>query len=157
VEYPLTSIKCGDDEMAGMWVSIGYRSKDRKQHVLHVVGGEEKSAQPVGRTLVPIYFERDDQSLSCYEAADKISVTERSVALTLNKNGRVSLELPKTVELVSEKPGRDFKKARMMFLEMQKRHSGEVIHVANQTVQRTGASRSARKTKRTSSAAGSRR
>jgi hypothetical protein len=157
MEYPLISIKCGDDEMAGMWVSIGYRSKDREQHVLHIVGGEEKSAQPVGRTLVPIYFERDDQSLSCYEAADKISVTERSVVLTLNKNGRVSLDLPKSVEFVSEKPGREFKKAKTMFLEMQKRHSGEVIHVANQTVQRTGASRSGRKTKRTSSAAGSRR
>lgn len=157
MEYPITSIKCGDDEMAGMWVSIGYRSKDREQHVLHIVGGEERDAQPVGRTLVPIYFERDDQSLSCYEGADKIFVTERSVALTLNKNGRVCLELPKTVELVSEKPGRDFKRARMMFLEMQKRHTGEVIRVANKTVQRAGASRSARRPKRTSSAAGSRR
>jgi hypothetical protein len=137
MKYPLTSIKCGDDEMAGMWVSIGYRSKNREQHVLHIVGGEEKGAQPAGRTLVPIYFERDDQSLSCYEAADKVSVSERSVALTLNKNGRVSLELPKAVEFVSEKPGRAFKKAVMMFLEMQKRHSGEVIHVANKRMERT--------------------
>jgi hypothetical protein len=157
MRYSLTSIKCGNDKMAGMWVSIGYRSKDRHEHVLHIVGGEEKSAQPVGRTLVPIYFERDDQSLSCYEAADNILVTEKSVVLTLNKNGRVSLELPKTVELVSEKAGRDFKKARTMFMEMQKRHSGEVIHVANWTVQRTGASRSARKKDQTSSAAGSHR
>src|SRR5262245_52958607 len=157
MEYPITSIKCGDDEMAGMWVSIGYRSKDQEQHVLHIVGGEEKSARPVGRTLVPIYFERDDQSLSAYEAADKISVMEKSVALTLNKNGRVSLELPKTVDFVSEKPGRDFKKARLMFLEMQKRHAGEVIHVANQTVQRTGARRANRKAKGTPPAAGSRR
>jgi hypothetical protein len=55
--------------------------------------------------------------------------------------------------LVSEKPGVDFKKARMMFSEMRKRHSGEVIEMANKTLQRTGASRSARKTKRASSAA----
>jgi hypothetical protein len=156
MQYHIAQIKCGDDT-AGMWVGIRYRSKDGESHDLYIVGGEETSAQPVGRTLVPIYFERDDQSLSCYEAADKISVTERSVALTLNRNGRVSLELPRTVEFLSEKPGGDFKKARMMFMEMQKRHSGEVIHVANQTVQRTGASRSAGKTKRTSSAAGSRR
>jgi hypothetical protein len=67
--------------------------------------------------------------LSCYEAADKISVTESSVALTLNKNGQVSLELPKLVEFVSEKPGRDFQKAKTMFTEMKKRHSGGVIHV----------------------------
>jgi hypothetical protein len=44
----------------------------------------------------------------------------------------------------------------MMFSEMRKRHTGEVIQIAK-TVQRTGASRSRRKRKRTSSAAGSRR
>jgi hypothetical protein len=127
--YSLTSIKCGNDKMAGMWVSIGYRSKDGEQHALHIVGGEETSAQPVGRRLVPIYFERDDQSLSCYEAADKITVGEKSVALALNQNGQVSLELPKVVEFIAEKAGRDFKSARAMFIEMHERHSGEVIHV----------------------------
>ncbi len=129
MQYPLTSIKCGDDPMAGMWISVGYRTKDGEQHVLHIVGGEETSAKPVGRTLVPIYFERDDQSLSCYEAADKIAVTGSSIAVTLNKNGRVSLELPKSVEFVVEKAGRDFKRAKAMFSAMQKRHSGEVIEV----------------------------
>jgi hypothetical protein len=128
MQYPLTSIKCGDD-VAGMWISIGYRSKDGEQHMLHIVGGEETRVQPVGRTLLPIYFERDDQSLSCYEAADKIKVSARAIELTLNKNGRVSLELPKTVELVAEKPGRDFKKAQTMFSRMKDRHGGEVIHI----------------------------
>ena len=115
--------------MAGMWVSIGYRTKDKEQHVLHIVGGEETTAQPVGRTLVPIYFERDDQSLSCYEAAERIAVASRSVALTLSRNGQVSLELPRIVEFVAEKAGRDFKRARTMFAAMQKRHGGKVIHV----------------------------
>jgi hypothetical protein len=128
MQYPLTSIKCGDDN-AGMWISIGYRSKDGEQHMLHVVGGEETSIQPVGRTLVPIYFERDDQSLSCYEAADKISVRARAIELTLNRNGRVSLELPTTVTFVVDKPGGDFKKAKTMFGRMKKRQGGEVIHV----------------------------
>src|SRR6266550_1376827 len=101
MQYPLTSIRCGDDN-AGMWVSIGYRSKDGEPHMLHIVGGEETSAQPVGRSLVPIYFERDDQSLSCYEGADRISVTDRSVVLTLSKNGRDSLELPKRSSLLRQ-------------------------------------------------------
>ena len=129
MKYPLTSIKCGDDKVAGMWVSIGYRTKDGEQHVLHIVGGEQADAQPAGRMPVPIYFERDDQSLSCYAGAEKILVTERSVTVTLNKNGKDSLELPKTVEFAAEKPGRDFKKARAIFAEMKKRHSGEIIHV----------------------------
>lgn len=119
--------------MAGMWVSIGYRTKDKDQHVLHIVGGEEAAAMPVGRALLPIYFERDDQSLSCYEAAEKISVTGNSVTLTLNRNGRVSLELPKIVEFVPGKVGTDFKKARAMFIAMQKRHGGGVIDVAGLT------------------------
>lgn len=129
MKYPLTSIKCGNDTIAGMWVSIGYRSKDGKRHVLHIVGGEETNSQPVGRTLVPIYFERDDQSLSCYEGADKILVKDSSVAVFLNKNGQVSLELPKTIEFVAKKASRDFKKARTMFTDMKQRHSGGIIHV----------------------------
>src|SRR5882672_8037581 len=100
MKYPLTSIKRGDDN-AGMWVSIGYRSKDGELHVLHIVGGEETSAKPVGRSLVPVYFERDDQMLSCYEGADRILVGGSSLTLTLNKNGRDSLELPTTVEFVA--------------------------------------------------------
>ena len=111
-----------------MWVSIGYRSKDGAQHMLHIVGGEERSALPVGRSLVPIYFERDDQVLNCYEGADKISVTDRSVTLTLNKNGRNSLELPNIVEFTVAKPSRDFKQAKTMLAEMKNRQGGEVIH-----------------------------
>lgn len=126
----LTSIKCGDDKLAGMWISIGYRSKDGEQHAMHIVAGEKTGAQPVGRTPVPIYFERDDQSLSCYAAADKISVAGSSVTLTLNKNGRDSLELPGTVEFHAEQPSADFESARTIFTEMKKRHGGEVIHVA---------------------------
>ncbi len=113
-----------------MWVGIRYRSKDGEQHALYIVGGEETGTQPVGRSLVPIYFERDDQSLSCYGGADKIMVTGNSAKLMLNQNGRDSLELPKTVEFLAEKAGKDFKKARIMFMEMKKRHTGEVIHVA---------------------------
>jgi hypothetical protein len=129
MKYHLTGIKCGNSEMAGMWVGIGYRTKEGKLHALYIVGGEETSVQPTGRTLVPIYFERDDQSLSCYEGADKILVRDKSVVLTLNKNGRNSLELPKMIEFVAVKPGRDFLKARKMFTEMKKRQGGEVIHV----------------------------
>ena len=128
MKYPLVTIKCGEDEFAGMWVSIAYRTKDGELHALHIVAGEEKSSQPVGRSLVPIYFERDDQSLSCYEAVEKILVGNNFVTLTLNKNGRVSLELPKAVEIIGEKTVRGFKKARTIFSAMQKRHCGEVIH-----------------------------
>jgi hypothetical protein len=130
MKYPLTGIKCGESPLAGMWIGIGYRSKDGGQHALYIVGGEETDANPVGRSLAPIYFERDDQSLSCYAAADRISVSNNSVMLTLNKNGRVSLELPKTVKFRAEKVGSDFKKARKMFVKMKKRQGGEVIHVA---------------------------
>ncbi len=97
---------------------------------LYIVAGEEATAKPVGRGPVPIYFEHDDQSQSCYEGADQISISNGSVTLILNKNGRDSLELPKTVEFVTAKPGRDYRKAKTMFTEMKKRHGGEVIHVA---------------------------
>src|SRR5436190_17875851 len=120
MKYPLTSIKSGDDMLAGMWISIGYRSTDGEQHAMHIVAGEKTGTQPVGRTPVPIYFERDDQSLSCYAAADKISVTGSSVTLTLSKNGRDSLELPSSVEFVADKPSADFEAARTMFTEMKK-------------------------------------
>lgn len=112
-----------------MWVGLRYRSKDGELHSLYIVAGEETTAKPVGRSLVPVYFEHDDQSQSCYEGADKISIKASSVTLTLNENGRHSLELPKTVEFAIAKPGRDFKKAKTMFTEMRKRHGGDVIHI----------------------------
>jgi hypothetical protein len=108
----------------GLWVSLGYRSKDGEQHSLHIVGGEETTIEPVNENLVP------DQLFSCYAAADTIRVTVNSVILTLNKNGRDSLHLPKTVEFVAEKPGRDLEKARAVFTRMKKHHGGKVIHVA---------------------------
>lgn len=113
--------------MAGLWVGLKYRSRDGEQHSLYIVGGEEAIAQPTGRSLVPIYFEHDDQSQSCYEGADRILVTDISLTLILNKNGRDSLELPKTVEFVAAKQGRDYRKAKAIFAEMKKRHGGKVI------------------------------
>lgn len=130
MKYPLIEIKSGDGD-AGMWVGIRYRSKDGKRHNLYIVGGEETGQQPLGRKPFPMYFEHDDQSLSCYEGADKITVTDNSVTLTLNQNGRACLELPKTIELASAKAGRNFKKAKDMFVAMQKRHGGKVISVVN--------------------------
>src|SRR5215469_7216083 len=115
MKYPLVQIKSGDGD-SGMWVGIRFRSKNGEQHDLYTVGGEESDKRPVGRTPVPIYFEKDDQSLSCYEGADNITVTARAIALTLNKNGQVCLELPKTVEFVAAKAGKDFKEARAMFV-----------------------------------------
>lgn len=113
-----------------MWVGLRYRSKDGEQHSLYIVAGEEVTAKPVGRSLVPIYFEHDDQSQSCYQGADRISITDTSVTLTLNKNGRDSLELPRAIQLVASNPGKDYKKAKTMFSEIKKRHGGWVIHVA---------------------------
>src|SRR5215472_4223551 len=128
MKYPLVQIKSGDGD-SGMWVGIRFRSKNGEQHDLYIVGGEESDKKPIGRTLVPIYFEKGDQSLSCYEAADKITVTDSAIALALNKNGRVCLELPRTVEFAAAKAGKDFKQARAMFVAMQKRHGGGVIQV----------------------------
>lgn len=113
-----------------MWVGLRYRSKDGELHSLYIVAGEEATAKPVGRSLIPIYFEHDDQCQSCYEAADKIAISGSSIELTLNENGRHSLELPKTVEFATAKPGRDFRKARNMFIEMSKRQGGDVILLA---------------------------
>jgi hypothetical protein len=84
----------------------------------------------MGLSLASIYFEHDDQSQSCYEGADKIVVTDTLISLTLNRNGRNSLGLPKTVEFCAEKPDRDFRKAMKIFTEMRKRQGGDVIHIA---------------------------
>lgn len=115
-----------------MWVGMRYRSEDGELHSLYIVAGEETTAKPVGRSLVPVYFEHDDQSQSCYDGAVKISIKANSVTLTLNENGRHSLEFPKTVEFALAKPGKDFQKAKTMFTEMRKRHGGDVIHIAEQ-------------------------
>ena len=79
--------------------------------------------------LLPIYLELDDQSLSCYQGADKILVEDRSVTVTLNKVGREALEMPKTLQFVSEKSSRDFKSARTVFTKMKQFKSGDIIQI----------------------------
>jgi hypothetical protein len=128
MKYPLTGINSANDS-AGVWVAIGYRTKDRVEHALFIVAGEETNAKATGRSPEPIYFERDDQSLSCYEGAERIVVSKRSITLVLNKNGRNSLEMPKDVEFVADKILPNFIKAKSIFAEMKKRKSGEIIEV----------------------------
>ncbi len=126
----MTSIKSEIDGENGTWVSIGFRSKDRERHMLHIVGGTALEIERDAMGSVPIYFERDDQLLSCYEGADQILVRKGSVTVVLNKVGQDSLELPKTVQFVSAKPGRDFKKAVATFRKMKTLKSGDIIHVS---------------------------
>lgn len=128
MKYPLKGINSANDA-AGLWVAIGYQTKDRRRHALFIVGGEEADKARLKQSPVPIYFERDDQSLSCYEGAEKISVSDRKIVMVLNKNGMVSLEMPKINEFVAEKADANFAKARKIFAEMQKRKSGEVIQL----------------------------
>ncbi len=129
MKYPITSIRSEIDGENGTWVSIGFLSKDQERHMLHIVGGTSPDVESGGMGPVPIYFERDDQSLSCYEGADKILVSKNSVMLILNKARQDWLELPKTVQFVSAKPGRDFRKAVATFRKMKTLKSGEIIHV----------------------------
>ena len=125
----LTRINSANDETSGVWVAIEYVAEDRRRHALFIVGGERTDVPPTRGSPFPIYFERDDQSLSCYEGVDRIFVGKNSIRLTLNKNGRNSLELPKMVEFHTEKPGRPYAKAKLVFREIKSRKSGEVITI----------------------------
>jgi len=127
--YPLASIKSGEDEIAGIWVSIGFRSPDREFDVLHIVGPDPVSPQHIQMGWLPIYLERYDQSLSCYHGADEILVEDGSVRVTLNKVGQDALDLPETLHFVSPKADEDFKRARDIFTKMKTFASGRIIHV----------------------------
>ena len=84
------------------------------------------------RTIVQLsqtYFERDDQSLSGYDAADKILIDENSIRLTLNKAGQNDLQLPKSLVFEAKNLKQHFRQARAAFKKMQQRWSGEKIHV----------------------------
>ncbi len=129
MKYPLVSIKSGDDEMTGIWVSIGFSSKERDADVLHLVGGDPVSPQHARMGWLPIYLERYDQALSCYQGADKIVVKDDSINITLNNTGRSALHLPKTLEFVSAKPDDDFKQARDIFAKMKTYESGKIIQL----------------------------
>ena len=127
--YPLTSIKSGEDPIAGIWVSIGFSSPGREFDVLHIIGGDATDPRRIQMGLIPIYLERYDQKLSCYQGADKIAVEDGSVIVTLNKVGQDALDLPDTLHFVSDKPDADFKAAREIFTRMKKYKSGGIIHV----------------------------
>jgi hypothetical protein len=129
MDYPLKSIKSGEQEIAGIWVSIGFSSAGREFDVLHIVGGEETDPRRIQLGMVPIYLERYDQMLSCYQGADKILIEDGSVTVTLNKIGQDALDLPETLHFVSGRTDEDFQKARNIFTKMKTFKSGRIIHV----------------------------
>ncbi len=130
MKYKLASIKSGDDEMAGIWVSIGFSSKEKDADVLHLVGGDPVSPQHAQMGCLPIYLERYDQSLSCYQGADKILVEDGSITVTLNKKGQAALHLPRLLQFVSAELDEDFKKAREILAKMKTYESGKIIQLA---------------------------
>ena len=129
VKYPITSIKSDSDGAYGTWVSIGFRFKKRQVRVLHIVGGSAPGPANGKMAPMPIYFECDDQALSCYEGAEKILLRDSSLTLVLNRTGQQCLELPKKLEFVPPKGSRNFKKAVTAFKKMQTLTSGEIIQV----------------------------
>jgi hypothetical protein len=128
--YPLASIKSGESQIAGIWVSIGFSSPGREFDVLHIVGGDEDDPRRIKLGLLPIYLERYDQKLRCYRGADKIVIEESAITVTLNKVGQDRLDLPETLHFVADKPSEGYKAAKEIFLKMKKYESGSIIHVA---------------------------
>jgi len=129
MNYPLKSIQSGDDKMSGIWVSIGFSSEGREHDVIHIVGGEATHPTSIQLGMIPIYLERYDQKLSCYQGVDKILVEDGLVAVTLNKIGQDALDLPETLHFVAAKADEDFQKAREIFTKMKTFKSGRIILV----------------------------
>lgn len=129
MNYPLASIKSGHDEMAGIWVSVGFSSEDRDLDVLHIVGGDPISPQHAEYGYLPIYLERYDQSLSCYQGAEQISVGDASLTVILTKKAQDALRLTQQLNFVANKPEDDFRAAKEILTKMQKYESGKIIHV----------------------------
>ena len=127
--YPLASIKSGHDEMAGIWISVGFSSEDRELDVLHIVGGDPVSPQHAKYGYLPIYLERYDQALSCYQGAEQISVDDASLTVTLTKKAQDALHLPQRLHFECAKIDDDFRAAREIFKKMQQYESGKIIHV----------------------------
>lgn len=116
VTYPLASIASGDQ--CGLWVSIHFNSATREFDVLHIVGGDAKR---------PIYLERYDQILSCYQGAERIEITRSSVTVTLNAIGQMALGLPSALHFVSPNHNKDLEAATEMFSRMKQFESGGII------------------------------
>ena len=128
--YPNTSIQSGNDNLTGIWVSIGFRSEGRAHDVIHIVGGDPASPQRAKMGFNPIYLERYDQKLSCYQGADEILVADESVTVTLNKIGQVALDLPQTLHFIFGTNDANFQKAKAIFVKMTTFASGRIIRVA---------------------------
>jgi hypothetical protein len=125
--HTITTIQSGDN--AGMWVSVHFSSPDRESDVLHIVGGYEPSPQHARLGLLPIYLERFDQRLSCYQGADKIQAGDRSLTVRLNIIGQNALRLPETLHFVAGDPTDSFKAARELLGRMKQFESGKIIEL----------------------------
>ena len=116
-DVEVEEIRSGEDD-AVLWVSLGFESELAKNDVLFIVCGKSVDEQDRELGMDGLYFERFNQINSCYNAAERISVTEDAISISLTEEGRGELKLPELVRFGCSLVSTEFREARKVFEKM---------------------------------------
>ena len=110
-------MQSGDDDDV-LWVSFGFESELSKNDVLLIVCGKAVDEQDRELGMYGLYFEGSEQTRSCYNAAERITVSESAVDIDLTEEGSRMLEFPGQVRFICDSVAPEFRKAQRVFEKM---------------------------------------
>lgn len=110
-------MRSGEDDHV-IWVSLGFKSELSADDVLFIVCGKTVDEQDRELGMDGLYFERLDQINSCYNAAERIYVSEGAVELDLTGEGARGLKLPELVHFDCDSVASEFRDARKLLKKM---------------------------------------
>lgn len=113
----IEEMQSGEDDVV-LWISFGFRSELSENDILFIVCGKEINEQDKRLGMDEVYFERLDQINSCYNAAERISVSEGAVDIDFTENGCRELKLSKLVRFDCKSVTSEFSDACIIFRKM---------------------------------------
>jgi hypothetical protein len=127
--YRVQEIRSGNSNDC-LWVSVAFSSELERDDVLHIVCATSVDEQDRRLRQNTIYLERFDQAYSCYEGADRITVSSNRIDVEFNNAGTEHLSFTRSVAFLSNKDLHGWAEALVVFREMSKHECGRVVSVA---------------------------
>jgi hypothetical protein len=90
VKFELEEINSGQDDDF-LWVMLGFSSTFQQLDTLYIVCPATVTSKDIPTETYGLYYERFDQLYSCYDAADRITITANTVELAFSPEGAKSL------------------------------------------------------------------
>src|SRR4051812_41314498 len=119
VKFELEEISSGENDNS-LWIMLGFTSTFQKLDTLYIACPATVTPTDICTNTHRFYYERFHQLFSCYEAADRITVTAATIELAFTPGGAKSLNFDGPVTFHCPPRLKGLSQARKMLQRMAK-------------------------------------